>query len=280
MLPFLHDIESSCGVWMHSFVVYGVDADKGEAYGSDRAPTPLTISLADLAAARAGVCSHKNRTLTIDPPAKPLSAATLKAAIQSGIRACAGELIQGRMKTFSLPGLEMLAKKIANDSSKDGWLKVYQNGLLYYALRDVFDSIETAGTGGTLYRTLYADFLAESAEICKRPSLKTLADDYRHLATGWTALAQSALPAKIKPFQETRQLLIKKRDLFETKGAKADKQMAEIQAKLHVLGKNTKENFPLDDADCRELLSSLRERIIALHRAETELAERLAAMGK
>ena len=91
---------------MHSFVVYGIDADKGVAYGADRAPTPLTISLDDLAAARAGVCSHKNRTLSIDPPTKPLSVPTLKAAIQAGIRACAGELIQGRMKTFSLPGLE------------------------------------------------------------------------------------------------------------------------------------------------------------------------------
>jgi Domain of unknown function (DUF4872)/Butirosin biosynthesis protein H, N-terminal len=280
MLPFMHDIETSCGLWMHSFVVYGVDADQGEAYGSDRAPTPLTISLEDLAAARAGVCSHKNRTLSIDPPAKPLTAATLKAAIQSGIRACAGELIQGKMKNFSLPGLETLAKMIANDNNKDGWLKVFQNGLLYYALRDVFDSIETAGTGGGLFRSLYADFLDEAATIRKRPSLKTLADDYRHLATGWTQLAESALPTEIKPFKETQHLLVKKRDLFETKGAKADKQIAEIRARLHVLGKHTKANFPLGDAQARELLGSLRDRIIALHRVETELAARLAAEGK
>ncbi len=280
LLPFMHGIETSCGLWMHSFVVYGIDADQGIASGADRAPMPLMISLADLAAARAGVCSHKNRTLTIDPPTKPLTAATLKAAIQSGIRACADELIKGRMKTFSLPGWEILAKMIANDSSKDGWLKVFQNGVLYYALRDLFDSIETCGNGGGLYRNLFADFLAEAAEICKRPSLKVLSDDYRHLATGWTALATAALPGKIKPFKESRDLLIKKRDLFETKGAKADKQMAEIREKLRVLGKNTKENFPLDDAQSRELLGSLRERIIALHRSEEELAKRLAAEGK
>jgi hypothetical protein len=67
MLPFMHDIETSCGLWMHS-LSFAALMRQGEAYGSDRAPTPLTISLADLAAARAGVCSHKNRTLTIDPP--------------------------------------------------------------------------------------------------------------------------------------------------------------------------------------------------------------------
>lgn len=199
MLPFMHDLESSCGLWMHCFVVYGIDTDKGIAYGSDRAPTPLTISLDDLAAARAGVYSHKNRTLTIDPPVKPLIAATLKAAIQSGIRACAGELIKGRMKTFSLPGLEILAKRIANDSSKDGWLKVYQKGLLYYALRDMFDSIETAGNGGGLFRKLFADFLAEAADICKRPSLKSLSDDYLRLATEYPAISWSRSETSSRP---------------------------------------------------------------------------------
>jgi hypothetical protein len=264
---------------MHSFVVYGVDEDKGEAYGADRVSTSVAISLDDLAAARAGVCSHKNRTVTIEPPNKPLSAATLKSAIQSGIRATAGELLKGKMKTFSLPGLETLAKMIANDSSKDGWLKVYSGGLMYYALRDVFDSIETAGTGGGLFRDLYADFLTEAADVCQRPSLKNLADDYRHLATGWSALAAAALPTKIKPFKETRDLLIKNCDLLETKGAKADKQLAENQARLRILGNNTKENFPLDDADTRELLEGLRERIIALHRAEAAAAERLKSAG-
>lgn len=280
MLPFLHDIQTSSGLWMHSFVVYGVDADQGVAFGSDRAPTHVTISLDDLAAARAGVCSHKNRTLTIDPPSKALSATTLKAAIQSGIRACAGELLHGKMKTFSLPGLGTLAKTIASDSSKDGWLNVFSNGLLYYALRDVFDSIETAGTGGGLYRTLYADFLDEAAEICKRPKLRVLAEEYRHLATGWTELASAALPANIKPLKETRQLLLKQRDLFESKGAKADKQLAEIREKLQILGKSTKEDFPLDLEESRELLVGLRERVIALHRTEAELAARLAAEGK
>lgn len=280
MLPFLHDMESTCGICMHSFVVYGMDIDKGEAYGSDRAPMPVSLSLADLAAARAGICSHKNRTLTVESPRKQLSAATLKAAIQSGIQACAGELLQGKMKTFSLPGFEILAKMIANDSSKDGWLKVFQNGLLYYALRDLFDSIETAEGGGGLYRHLYADFLSEAGKICKRPSLQKLAGDYRHIATGWTELAVAALPAKIKPFKETRDLLVKKRALFEIKGSKADRQMADIRAKLQILGKTTQANFPLSGAESHELLSGLRERIIALHRVECELAKRLHAEGK
>ena len=98
--------------------------------------------------------------------------------------------------------------------------------------------------------------------------------------SGWTELALSALPTKIKPFKETRDLLITNRDLFESKGAKADKQMTDIRDRLRILGKNTKENFPLGDADTRELLGGMRERIIALHRAESELAERLAAEGR
>jgi hypothetical protein len=75
-------------------------------------------------------------------------------------------------------------------------------------------------------------------------------------------------------------LLIKNRDLLESKGSKADKQMSENRDRLRILGKNTTENFPLDAADSRELLGGLRERIIALHRAEVATAERLAAESK
>src|SRR5436189_71949 len=82
----------------------------GAAHGSDRSAVPVTISLDDLAAARRGVCSHKNRTLTIDPPTRsagtpPLTLPRLRDAVLSGLRACAAELLTPRIKTFGLPGL-------------------------------------------------------------------------------------------------------------------------------------------------------------------------------
>lgn len=277
LLSFLHDIQIACGLWMHSFVIYEIDETAGIARGSDCAATPVTISLSDLAQARASVCTHKNRTLTIESPKKPLSAATLKAAIFAGIRAGMGEMLAGKMKTFSLPGWETLAKMIANDKSKAGWLKVYPGGLLYFALRDLYDSLETAGTGGGLYRGIYSEFLDEAAALTGKKALADFAAKYRQLAAQWTELGQAMLPGNIKPLRETRQLLLKKRALLETKGAKADKQMGEITAKLRLLGKQTRENFPLSDSASRQLLEGLREQIIDLHRAESDLATKLLA---
>ena len=276
-LPFTHDLMTSCGLWMHSFVVTEIDENEQVARGYDRPPVQVSISLKDLAEARGGICSHKNRTLTVDAP-KKLSAATLKGAVLGGIRACVDELyLKPRMKTFSLAGLETLAKVIDNDKAKDGWLKVFTPGLLYHALRDAFDSIETSGTGGGLYRSLYAEFLQEAAVITGRRSLAELAERYSNLATQWTETGEFLLPGNVKPLAETRKLLVKQRTLYETKGPKADKQLAEITASLRKLATSMQTEFPLDGKEQRELLHGVRLRIESLHAAEKALANDLAA---
>src|SRR5262245_41321006 len=68
-LPFLGDSMEPIDLWMHSFIVHALDEDNGVVYGSDVATTRVSLTLDELAAARAGVCSHKNRTLTLDPSA-------------------------------------------------------------------------------------------------------------------------------------------------------------------------------------------------------------------
>src|SRR5438309_1724652 len=84
------------------------------------------------AAARRGVCSHKNRTLTFDPTVHP-DLATLRQAVGTALRLTAAELTDGKIKTFSLQGLETWAKMIGNATNKDGWLKVFKGRLLYQA---------------------------------------------------------------------------------------------------------------------------------------------------
>src|SRR5206468_8505409 len=114
------------------------------------------------------------------------------------------------------PGLEIWSKMICNDTNKDGWLKVFRGGLLFCALRDVFDSIETSGTGGGLYRPLYADFLAEAAEMTGESAFASLADVYRGVAARWTELAEAALPTDQADTNRTKKLLRKRCQLIET----------------------------------------------------------------
>jgi hypothetical protein len=276
MLPFLGDYMPPSAYWMHSFIVYAVDETRQEVHGADRAPTKVTLSLDELQAARNAICSHKNRTLTI-VASKPPSAPILQGAVRDGLRACATGLLQPRIKTFGLAGLDIWIKMITNATNKDGWHKVFKDGLLYCALREVYLSIETVGSGGGLYRGLYADFLTEAATILKKPALADLVGVYRALGEQWTELADAALPARVKVFKQTREAMTKQRTLLEEQGEKAAGKIADLKTKLLKLEQEGRAAFPLSASETAALLESLRDRLMALTEAETRAAEQLQA---
>lgn len=259
---------------MYVTLVQGIDEEQDLALLSDCAPDAFTIPLDELSQYRSRVCSHKFRSLTFTPPAR-LSETAFKSAVVAGIQACADDFARPTLQTYGLPGLSEWAKVITNTKSQRGWPRLYKGGLLYVVLRDVFDSIETAGTGGGLYRLLYADFLDEAADVARRPAWRSCAERYRELASRWTELAEAALPSRLKPFKETKQLLRKRRDLWVTKGTKAARQMGETTARLKAIETEQREKFPLADDDRLALLESLRMRIVGLHAAEVEAAAHL-----
>jgi hypothetical protein len=223
-----------------------------------------------LADARNAVCSHKNRTLTVEP-AKPPTLARLREAVKASLAECARELLAGRMKTFSLPGLALWADRIANaKNAKEGWPVVYTGGLMFDALRDAFDSIETSGNGGGLFRTLFADFLNEAG-------YPALAETYRALGQQWAALADDLLPDRVPAFKKAKAALRKRDALYAAKGQKGEVKMAAETATLHALAVDCRKSFPLDAAATADHLRGLSAQIADLHRAETAAAEALAA---
>jgi Domain of unknown function (DUF4872)/Butirosin biosynthesis protein H, N-terminal len=271
-LPFLGDLVET-DLWMHSFLIYSIDEAKGVALASDRAKGPVSLSLDALAQARNGVCSHKNRTLTIEPPAS-LTKERLATAVVEGIRVCAEGMLTPYIKTFGLPGLETWAKMIANEKSKDGWPNVYSDAMMACALRDVFETIETSCSGaGGLLRDFYADFLDEAGKISNRPKLTELAARYRTLAVQWTELAEAALPDRIAPFRETKQFLRERSSLEDAGGDSVGAPLRAVVERLGRLDAAMRAKPPLKLAATRPLLAELRERIIDLHSAERDAAQ-------
>ncbi|MEW6159752.1 MAG: DUF4872 domain-containing protein [Verrucomicrobiota bacterium] len=276
-LPFIPQFRAACDLWMHTLVIWSLDETAQQVVAGDCAATPLQLTFQELADARAGICSHKNRTLTFEPP-KKLARETLKSAVLAGIAASARELLEPRIKTFSLPGLEILAKMMTNRTNKDGWLKVFRGGLLYAALRDLFDSIETSGTGGSLYRSMYADFLIEAATITKIKALAELAEEYRALAQAWSDFANASLPDTVPAFAETRRLLTEQWCLYVTQGAAAQNQISALRTQLERIDAAIRKEFPLEPGAVENLLEQLRDRMIALHARELAAAKRLAVL--
>lgn len=262
-------------MWAWDVLVYDIDEDAGIAIVGDVAHAMLPVPLDNLAEARNQTCTHKNRLFTLQPRKKKLTAAEVKSAMSQGIRACIAAQRQPRIKTFALGALAQWARQLRNTKAKSGWLRTFEGGKLFWALRDVFASIETNDTGGGLMRPLYADFLTEASEVLRKKALAKCADDYRLLGEQWTKLAEAALPSKIKPFASHKKLLRKQVEIFEKKGPKAYTQMDKNWQTLAATEKSMVADFPLDADSSGDLLASLADQVEALHAAEVAALDRL-----
>jgi hypothetical protein len=270
-------------MFTYTVLVHGFDEAAGVAHVSDTGATSLPVPAAELAAARDGICTHKNRTLVVEAPAAPPD---LKAAIREGLRDCWQGLLEPKMGSLGLSGFEKWIDQIANSKSKDGWPRVLPGGLLFEVLRLLYYWVETSGTGGGNFRGLYADFLDEAAGVLPAEGLRDLAGQYRDLARAWTdlanawsKLADAYLPSMLKPFRQARDLLVKMHELFQQKGAKGLKGMAKVHELLSTMGAGVEQDFPLDAAESLAVLEGLRDRLVHIVAAERRAAEELKRLA-
>ena len=256
-------------MYVHVFVVYGWDEKNNRVCLDDRAATPLHLTPSQLAVSRAAITSLKNRILTIKAPAKP---ADLKQAIHAGIRDCCDEMLDPKIKNFGLPSLEKWADLITDTKDKKGWPQVFKPGLhLYRALLGTYHQIENGGTGGSAFRTMYADFLDEAATVLDKKSQPVLRDaalQYRKSAKLWSALAKAALPEDVKLLGEAREVTAVKYQLFAARGASAESQMPKINRRLAAIEAEAAKDFPLNAKQTRELFDDLHNHVRKVYEAE------------
>ncbi len=277
-LPYYGPPSPSCGLmeWAWDVIVVGMDEDAGVAEVGDLAPGTLTVPLDDLARARNQTCSHKNRLFRLERPGRKLAVTAVRKAVLDGLAAGVEALREPRVKTFSLDGLAAWGKSVGNFKAKSGWLRTFPDGKLFWALRDVFKSVEL-DDGGGLMRPMFGDFLDEAARVTRKKALGAAADAYRALGAQWSELAEAALPNRVKEFKQSKTLMRKQARLFADKGAKAARQMDKNRAVLADLERAVLADFPLDSDAVEALLGDLGGRIAAVHEAEVAALERLAA---
>ena len=118
---------------------------------------------------------------------------------------------------------------------------------------------------------------ATAADVLGRKALHGCAAQYQALGREWTALAQSALPDKVKPFKDTKKLLLQRRQLWLSKGPQAAAAMQRCTDELRKIDASLQSAFPLDEGQCDALLAALSGRITELHAGESAAAQALAA---
>lgn len=253
----------------HVITVYRLDGDAASI--GDLTDEPVSIPLADLAAARGRIKKQKNRLLSV-PAAPPCS--DLTQLVRDGLRACHHGLTAGK-SNFTLSAIRTWADRMHGSKDPERWERVFAGPRLWAGLTAIHTYVEHYFTGGGLCRPLFADFLAEAAAALGRPRLRSLADQYADLGRRWSDLADAALPDDVPAMKEAKALYARRSELTHA-GAAADEVRA-VWARLAELGDAARAEVPLTEAESADLRAGLQTHLRALSDAECAAA---AALGE
>ncbi len=167
---------------------------------------------------------------------------------------------------------------LVNTRNKKSWARLLPPGpRLYSALAgtpgqpSAFSwAASTWGSGHTVDRRLYADFLEEAATILGKPSLAEISPDFRAASEAWEHLAKALLPDEFALLADTRQLQLRKHQLFIQRGLIALEEIQAINARLTELRQQAEQAFPLDEKETARFRERLREQVLQV--AEIEAA--------
>jgi hypothetical protein len=123
---------------------------------------------------------------------------------------------------------------------------------------------------------MYSEFLLEAARVTGNRRLAEPAERYAALARQWDALAEDALPDTVPAFRRTKHALRERHDVLKA-GGEAWRTTVPLTEELRAIDAACDLDFPLDDQETSDLLSSLQERLQAIHLAEVDALESLEA---
>jgi hypothetical protein len=135
-------------------------------------------SLADARAAK-GPMSSRNLSFRISPQGYDES--TIAKACQTSIRETAQEFLNPPITNMGFKGITKTSSLM-----RDWWDRLDEPGV---ALSIIGNSMEDNGTGGGLFRTLWARFLEEAHELTGIDAYNDVATDYRRISKRWTEVA-------------------------------------------------------------------------------------------
>jgi hypothetical protein len=265
---------------MMPIVVYGVEGD--EVHIADRASVPLTVSVEELARARARVKKNQFRVVALGAP----DMSKLPGAIQKGIWQCIALFTEappkGGRDNFGFAAYEKLAAMLTNTRNKQSWERLLPPGRRMYAALagygyqpGAFGWARTFPSNQVDDRLHFAKFLDEAAEILNKPDLRQVGEQFRTSSAAWLELATALLPDEVPLFKETRELLITKRDLFVQEGGTALGEIQGIDLRLEEIRAGVAEEFPMSAEAVTGMREALAEQVMKISEIEREAIDAL-----
>ncbi len=267
---------------MLPILVYGYEG--GKVYLADRSAKPLSATADELAKARARVKKNRFRVLALGAP----DLKKLPGAIETGIRQCI-ELYtepppKGGRDSFGFAAYQKWASMLTNTRNPQSWERLLAPGSRMFAALagsdyqpGAFGWASTFPSNQVDDRKLYAEFLDQAAVILKKPKLKAAGEGFRASSAAWQQLAEALLPDEVPLFKETRQLLLRKRDLFVNEGEAAVKERRLLSARLARIRASIDKKFPLSGEGAAALREHLAEHVLKVHDIERQAVGLLQA---
>jgi hypothetical protein len=267
------------GMWgAMPLVVYGHEPDEDRVYIADRAAVPLTITPAELAAARGRIKKIKHRLLTLDAPVEEKLTSAVRLGICNSIQLFTEKPPKGSKNNFGLNAYKFWARMLTLPKQRLSWEKQFTAGLPMYAgLTSAYNFAFLFGKGREqdAERGMYAEFLEEAATLLDIPALKEAAVQFRSAASAWQRLSGYLLPDDIPPFAESRDLMLRKHTLFLDRGGAAFVEIKSINSRLNEIREEMESNFPLAEEEVVAFRERLAEQVLAIHDAEATAVQTL-----
>lgn len=165
----------------HFVAVFGIEDKDAWVIDTRQQGQEHRVRLSDLEKARfeKGPMSAKARTWNLRVKKKDPD---LRAPIQSAIRENATKYLKPEFKGMSYLGIEKMAKSLPK------WIELAKSPKKDLALSAAM--MERAGTGGSIFRCFYRDFLKESQALLKSKNLDQGHQAFCGIADDWRTVAE------------------------------------------------------------------------------------------
>ena len=196
----------------HLVAAAGYDPHSGEVTLADRDAQPYAVQLDQLGAARGSTFKPfppQNAWMEYD--FSGFHQPTDQVLVQA-MRKCATDMLNPPIRNMGVTGIRTACSRIL------AWPELMDDKAIAESALNVALYVRAdAGTGGGLFRWMYADFLRECAQHLDKPALRTAADDMQTAGNLWESIADQV--EQVHSAADLREHSVQIKALFEQAAA-------------------------------------------------------------
>ncbi len=214
----------------HNFLVYGIDEENDEAYISDRFHGTHTMSLTQLQRARASEYPPFPAMNQMTRFTLPDKLTPVENIIPSAIRENIDALLNPPIRNVGVKGIAKWSRELGK------YPKLIPDPKnLVHALMMHYIYIETGGSGGAIFRQIYADFLKEAGDLTGHDGILKASEEFKEIVKVWRNVADSLLPQDYPALREIRRIQWTINEILESRGLDALDKVRKMSEKIPAL---------------------------------------------